>query len=198
MALMPISTMVLSHFFVHGDALTPRRLAGVLLGFLGVLVLVGGNTLAGLGGGTLIAQIAVLIATLAYAVNSVYTKRIPAINTLVVATGSLIIGSLMLLPFTLYIDQPVLLDSSMPSLLATGILGVVSTGLATWMYFRVVTDCGPAFLSIINYIIPAIALAAGVIFLGESVAPSQFLGLVFVLIGIAMTQNRRSVRYETN
>jgi drug/metabolite transporter (DMT)-like permease len=196
MALMPISTMVLSHFFVHDDALTPRRLAGVLLGFLGVLVLVGGNTLAGLGSGTLIAQIAVLIATLAYAVNSVYTKRIPAINTLVVATGSLIIGSLMLLPFTLYIDQPVLLNSSMPSLLATGLLGVVSTGLATWVYFRVVTDCGPAFLSIINYIIPAIALAAGVIFLGEPAAPSQFLGLVFVLIGIAMTQNRGPVKYD--
>jgi drug/metabolite transporter (DMT)-like permease len=196
MALMPISTMVLSHFYIHDDALTPRRLAGVLIGFLGVLVLVGGDALAGMGGGTLIAQIAVLIATLAYAINTVYTKRIPAINTLVVATGSLIIGSLMLLPFTLYIDQPALLNSSMPSLLATLLLGVFSTGLATWMYFRVVTDCGPAFLSIINYIIPAIALAAGVIFLGESAAPSQFLGLVLILMGIAMTQNRGPVKYD--
>jgi drug/metabolite transporter (DMT)-like permease len=114
----------------------------------------------------------------------------------VVATGSLIIGSLMLLPFTLYIDQPALLNSSMPSLLATLLLGVFSTGLATWMYFRVVTDCGPAFLSIINYIIPAIALAAGVIFLGESAAPSQFLGLVLILMGIAMTQNRGPVKYD--
>ncbi|HDY83868.1 MAG TPA: DMT family transporter [Halieaceae bacterium] len=198
MALMPISTMVLAHFFVHDDTLTPRRLAGVVIGFMGVVVLVGGDALAGMGGGTLIAQIAVLIATVAYAVNAVYTKRIPAINTLVVATGSLIIGALMLLPFTLYIDQPVLPDASMSSLVATGLLGVVSTGLATWVYFRVVTDCGPAFLSIINYIIPAIALAAGVIFLGESVVPSQFLGLIFVLIGIAMTQNRGPVKYETN
>jgi drug/metabolite transporter (DMT)-like permease len=102
----------------------------------------------------------------------------------------------MLLPITLYIDQPALLDASTPSLLATLLLGVASTGLATWMYFVVVTDCGPAFLSIINYIIPAIALAAGVIFLGESAAPSQFLGLVFILIGIAMTQNRGPVRFD--
>ena len=159
-------------------------------------MLVGGDALAGIEGGTLIAQIAVLVATLAYSINSIYTKRIPAINTLVVATGSLIIGTLMLLPVTLYLDQPMLLDWSVPSLLATLLLGVVSTGLATWMYFRVVTDCGPAFLSIINYIIPAIAFAAGVAFLGESAAASQFLGLVFVLIGIAMTQNRRSVRYD--
>ena len=190
MALMPISTMVLSHFFVHGDALTPRRLGGVLLGFIGVSVLVGGDALSRMGGGTLIAQIAVLLATLAYATNAVYTKRMPAINTLVVATGSLIIGALMLLPFTLYIEQPSLAQASTQSLLATGLLGVVSTGLATWVFFRVVTDCGPAFLSIINYIIPAIAFAAGVLFLGEPAAPSQFLGLVFVLAGIAMTQNR--------
>ena len=190
MALMPISTMVLSHFFVHGDALTPRRLGGVLLGFIGVSVLVGGDALSRMGGGTLIAQIAVLLATLAYATNAVYTKRMPAINTLVVATGSLIIGALMLLPFTLYIEQPSLAQASTQSLLATGLLGVVSTGLATWVFFRVVTDCGPAFLSIINYIIPAIAFAAGVLFLGEDAAPSQFLGLLFVLSGIAMTQNR--------
>jgi len=190
MALMPISTMVLSHFFVHGDVLTPRRLVGVLLGFIGVSVLVGGDALSRIGGGTLIAQIAVLLATLAYAINAVYTKRMPAINTLVVATGSLIIGALMLLPFTLYIEQPSLTQASMQSLLATGLLGVVSTGLATWVFFRVVSDCGPAFLSIINYIIPAIAFAAGVLFLGEDAAPSQFLGLLFVLAGIAMTQNR--------
>jgi drug/metabolite transporter (DMT)-like permease len=190
MALMPISTMVLSHFFVHGDALTPRRLGGVLLGFTGVLVLVGGDVLSRMGGGTLIAQIAVLLATLAYATNAVYTKRLPAINTLVVATGSLIIGALMLLPFTLYIEQPSLAQASTQSLLATGLLGVVSTGLATWVFFRVISDCGPAFLSIINYIIPAIAFAAGVLFLGEDAAPSQFLGLLFVLTGIALTQNR--------
>jgi drug/metabolite transporter (DMT)-like permease len=145
-----------------------------------------------MGDATLVAQLAVLVATLAYASNAVYTKRIPVINTLVVATGSLIIGSLMLLPFTLYIDQPWQLQASMPSLLAAVVLGVVSTGLATWVYFRVVSDCGPAFLSIINYIIPAIAFAAGVLFLGEAAAPTQFLGLVFVLMGIGLTQNRRA------
>ena len=196
MALMPISTMVLAHFFIHDDALTPRRLVGVLLGFLGVMVLMGGDVLAGIGGGTLLAQLAVLIATMAYAANAVYTKRIPAINTLVVATGSLIVGTVLLLPFTLYYDQPVLPPSATHSLWATGVLGVVSTGLATWIYFRVVTDCGPSFLSIINYIIPSIAFAAGVLFLGESAATSQFLGLFFILIGIAMTQSRGPVITE--
>ena len=190
MALMPISTMVLVHFFVQEDALTPRRVTGILLGFLGVLVLIGGDALSGIGGAALLGQLAVLVATMAYAANAVYTRSIPAINTLVVANGSLIIGSVLLLPFTLYFEQPSLLAASGGSQLATLALGVISTGLATWVYFRVVTDCGPTFLSIINYIIPAIAFGAGVLFLGEAAAPSQFLGLVFILLGIALTQNR--------
>ena len=189
MALMPISTLLLAHFFVHNDTLTPRRLVGIALGFLGVLVLIGGDALAGIGGKALTAQLAVLVATLAYAGNAVYTKSIPSIHTLVVATGSLIIGTLILLPFTLVIEQPQLHTASAKSLLATLTLGVISTGLATWVYFRVVTDCGPTFLSIINYIIPAIAFAAGVLFLGEPAAPSQFVGLIIILLGIALTQN---------
>ncbi|MEH6515336.1 MAG: DMT family transporter [Halioglobus sp.] len=192
MALMPISTVLLAHFFVHNDTLTPRRIVGISLGFLGVMVLIGGDALAGTGGKALTAQLAVLVATLAYASNAVYTKRIPSINTLVVATGSLIVGTLLLLPFTLTIEQPQLHTASANALLATLILGVVSTGLATWVFFRVVTDCGPTFLSIINYIIPAIAFAAGVLFLGEVAAPSQFLGLIVILLGIALTQKNKA------
>ena len=190
MALMPISTMVLSHFFVHEDALTPRRLFGVLLGFIGVLVLVGGDALKGMGGGALLAQLAVLAATLGYASNAVYTKRMPPIDTIVVATGSLGLGTLMLLPFTLSLEQAHWVAPTVASLGATMVLGVVSTGLATWIYFRIVSDCGPSFLAIINYIIPAIAFAAGVLFLGEPAAPSQFAGLLLILAGIALTQNR--------
>ena len=196
MALMPISTMVLSHFFVHDDALTTRRLLGVLLGFVGVVVLVGGDALKGMGGGALLAQLAVLAATLGYAANAVYTKRMPPIDTIVVATGSLGLGTLMLLPFTVALEQSQWLPPSSASLGATLVLGVVSTGLATWVYFRIVSDCGPSFLAIINYIIPAIAFAAGVLFLGESAAPTQFIGLLSVLAGIALTQNRPPSTYR--
>lgn len=190
MALMPITTMVLAHFFVHGDSLTPRRIAGVVLGLVGVIVLIGGDVLSGIGAGHLIAQLAVLLSTFAYAVNSIYTKRIPASNTLVVATGSLILGTLVLLPFTMIIDRPWTLDPQIHAVLAVVMLGVFSTGLATWVYFKVVSDCGPSFLSIINYVIPVLAFAAGVALLNEPAQPSQFLGLVAICIGIALTQNR--------
>lgn len=190
MALMPISTMVLSHFFLEDDPLTPRRLSGVLLGLVGVIVLIGGDLLSGPDGAQLVAQLAVLTATLSYAVNAVYTKRITPGNTLVVATGTLIVGTAMLLPVTLYLERPWLLQPDTGPVLATLLLGVASTGLATWIYFRVVSDCGPAFLSIINYIIPCLAFGAGVLLLGEPAVFSQFLGLAAICFGIALIQNR--------
>lgn len=191
MALMPISTMLLAHFFVDHERLSPRRIIGILAGFSGVAVLVGGDALTGLGGATLIAQLAVIGATFSYAVNSVYTKRLPAMNGLVMGTGSLIVGALIMLPFSLLIEQPWQLQTAAGSWLAAVALGLLSTGLGTWVYFIVVSDCGPGFLSLINYIIPALSFAAGALLLGEPVSGWQFLGLIAICGGIAIIQPRR-------
>jgi drug/metabolite transporter (DMT)-like permease len=191
MALMPISTVLLAHVFVAHEQLTRRRLLGIGLGFAGVTVLVGAEALSEFGGAQLLAQLAVLVATLSYAVNAVYTKRLPHIDTLVVATGSLIAGTLMLLPVALVLEQPWLTRAPIDAWLAAIALGVFATGLATWVYFKVVSDCGPGFLSVINYLIPAIAFAAGVVFLGEAARPSQFVGLLVICAGIALSQPRR-------
>jgi drug/metabolite transporter (DMT)-like permease len=190
MALMPISTVLLAHVFVAHEQLTRRRLLGIGLGFVGVAVLVGADVLREFGGAHLLAQVAVLTATLSYAVNAVYTKRLPHIDTLEVATGSLIAGTVMLLPMVLLIDQPWLLRPPAEAWLASIGLGVFATGLATWVYFKVVSDCGPGFLSVINYLIPAIAFAAGVLFLNEPAHPNQFVGLVAICAGIALSQPR--------
>ncbi len=191
MALMPISTLVLAHFFVPGETITPRRFTGVLLGLAGVTVLIGGRVAKGMDDGQVLAQLAVLAATLAYAVNTVYAKNLPHIDTIVVATGTLVAGSILLLPFALYLERPWQLSPAVTPGLAVIALGVLSTGLATWIYFRLVSDCGPSFLAVINYLIPAIAFAAGVLLLGEQAAVSQFLGLILVCTGIALTQGRR-------
>ncbi len=192
MALMPISTVLLAHIFVAHEQLTRRRLLGILLGFVGVGILVGAEAVRALGGGQLVAQLAVIAATLAYAVNAVYTKRLPHIDTLVVATGSLLIGTLMLAPVALVLERPWERVPGADAWLAVVVLGVFSTGLATWVYFRVVSDCGPGFLSIINYMIPAVAFLAGVFFLDEPAAFSQFAGLLVICAGIFLSQSRTS------
>lgn len=191
MALVPISTLVLAHYFVEHEGLTPRRVAGVLTGFAGVAALLGEGTLSGLGGASLVAQLAVIVATFSYAVNNVVTKRLPPLNGLVKATGTLVVGALMMLPFSLLIEQPWPLQVSAGSLLAVLALGAFSTGLATWLYFVVVSNCGPNFLTLINYIIPAMAFAAGVLLLSEPFSGWQLLGLVAICIGVAISQSRR-------
>ena len=191
MALVPISTMVLAHYFVAHERLTAPRVIGVTAGFAGVAILIGGDALAGFGGASLPAQLAVIAATFSYAVNNVYTKRLPALSGLVTATGSLIVGALLILPFSLVIEQPWQFSISAQPLLATLALGVASTGLATWVFFVVVSNCGPNFLSLINYVIPALAFAAGAVLLAEPVNSSQFMGLAVICAGIAISQRRR-------
>lgn len=194
MALMPISTMILAHYFVAHEALTPRRVAGVVLGFLGVVVLVGSQALTDIGGVSLWAQLACVLATFAYAVNAVYVKRLPQINGLVAGAGSLIAGSILFVPVALVVDQPWALHASAESWLAVAALGMLATGLATWLYFIIINDCGPNFLSVINYLVPVISFAAGVVLLSEPADMSKFIGLIFVFFGIAISQPRKVKR----
>lgn len=195
MALMPITTMVLAHYFVAHERLTPRRASGVLLGLFGVVVLMGAQAIKGIGDSSLWPQLACVLATVAYAVNSVYAKRLPQINGLVLAVGSLIAGSILLAPLALVVEQPWTLEVSVTSWMAIIVLGAVATGLATWVYFFVINECGPNFLSIINYIIPAISFAAGVVLLSEPASLAQFFGLILICMGIAISQprNRRKL-----
>ena len=190
MALMPISTMLLAHYFVAHEQLTSRRVVGVLLGFGGVTILVGGSALEGLGGEQILGQIACVIATFAYAVNAVYAKRLPKINGLVVGAGSLIAGSLIWAPVAVMVDQPWTLVISTNALWAATALGVLGTGIATWAYFVLLSDCGPNFVSSINYIVPAIAFAAGVFLLSEPADASQFAGLIVICAGIAISRSK--------
>ncbi|MEH6583589.1 MAG: DMT family transporter [Halioglobus sp.] len=190
MALMPISTMLLAHYFVAHEQLTPRRVAGVVAGFVGVGILVGGDSFTDFDGPALWAQVAMVVATFSYSVNAVYAKRLPPLNGLVMATGSLMVGALINLPIALMVDQPWQLQTSSGAWMAVIALGFFSTGLATWVYFQLVSDCGPSFLAITNYIIPALSFAVGAFLLSEPVSVWQFVGLVVICSGIAISQPR--------
>lgn len=192
MALMPISVMILAHFFVANERITPRKATGFILGLVGVLVLVGAEALTGLGGINLLAQVAIIAATLCYAVNSIITKRLPTVHVLVAATGTLVAGSIILTPFALWIDQPWQNTVHTGPLISVLLLGVISTGLATWVYFLIVARRGPSFLSMINYVIPVVAFAAGVWLLREPASVQKFVALAAIFAGIAISQTKRS------
>jgi len=193
MALMPIATLLLAHWLLEHEPLTWKRFAGVVVGFAGVALLVGDDLLSAEASGQWPGQGAALLATISYAFNGVYAKRLPAENPVALSVGTLAIGSLLLAVPALWaqLAGPGMMDVTIGAAGVLAVLGVMATGVATWCYFVVVTERGPGFLSTINYLIPAVAFAAGTLFLAEPWGWEHVLALIMILIGVGLIQVRR-------
>jgi drug/metabolite transporter (DMT)-like permease len=194
MALMPIATLLLAHWLLEHEPLTWRRFAGVVVGFTGVALLVGDDLLSAEASGQWPGQAAALLATLSYAFNGVYAKRLPAENPVVLSVGTLAIGSLLLALPAVWAQMagPALMAVTVGTAGVLAILGVMATGVATWCYFVVVTERGPGFLSTINYLIPAVAFAAGTLFLAEPWGWEHLIALGMILVGVGLIQVRHA------
>jgi drug/metabolite transporter (DMT)-like permease len=196
MAVMPLVVLVLAHFFVAGERLTPRRLAGFALGFAGVLVLTGPEAWAALVGreAALLSQLAVLGAAVCYGVAAIVARRGPPLNAVVTAAAVLSIAGVLVGLGLLAgasgrgaaaaVHHPVGL---LPGL-ALAALGALSTGLATVVYFTLVARAGPTFLSLINYLIPVWAVVLGALALGERLPARAFAALGLILAGVVLAR----------
>ncbi|MDG2460342.1 MAG: DMT family transporter [Luminiphilus sp.] len=192
MALMPIATLVLAHWLLEHEPLTRQRLLGVVMGFLGVALLVGDDIFAHANRGQWQGQLAALVATLSYAFNGVYAKRMPAAEPITLALGTLTVGSVIIaVPAVVMQASGSGLEASFASSSALVLLGMMGTGIATWCYFVVVSERGPGFLSTINYLIPAVAFAAGTVFLAEPWGWEHLLALLLILVGVGLIQVRK-------
>lgn len=190
MAVMPLATLVLAHFFVAGERLDLRKTAGFTLGFGGVVMLTGPDALARLGGGSsdIVYQGAVLLGALCYAINTILARRMPVMHPIVSAACTMLMASAVMVPVALVADSPWRLAPSATSLLSAVWLGLVPTGLATVLYFRIVSTAGPTFLSLMNYVIPGVALCTGIVVLGEPFELSILAALALILGGLFFSQ----------
>ena len=192
----PISTALVAHVFTSDEKLTGKRIAGVLLGLAGVVVMIGPDLLAGIGGNVL-AQGACLLATLSYACAGVFGRRfhrlgIPPVTT---ATGQLVASSAMLLPAALLIERTWQLP--MPSvqvLAALAGLALLSTALAYVMFFRVLAVAGSN-VNLVTLLVPVSAILLGVLVLGEELAPRHFAGMAIIALGLAAIDGRLLRRF---
>ena len=202
MAVMPLTTLVMCHFFVEGEQINRNSLIGFILGFLGILVLTGPNALTQLGGDAteVFAQLMVLGGALCYATNTIVARRMPPQSPYVNTAVVMVFASTIMLPFAL--STPVAVDGTVFSevledlptnaLIAVAVLGLFSTATATVVYYSLIQSAGPTFLSQINYLIPLWALLMGVLFLNERPEWNAYVALVLILIGIALSQKKSS------
>jgi drug/metabolite transporter (DMT)-like permease len=194
MAVMPLATLLLAHVHVAGERMTANRVTGFLLGFFGIVVLIGPAALAGLGGSAalILAQLSVLAGALCYSANSVMTRVILKGDVMVAAAGIITVAAAISLPVALVVDQPWNLEPSRGSVYALIWIGIGPTALATLVYLALIGSAGPTFMSLVNYCIPVIAVFLGVMLLGEAPGANAYTGLLLILSGIALSQFRRA------
>lgn len=191
MAVMPLATLVLAHFLVAGERMTRPRVTGFVIGFGGIVLLMGPAALAGAGGDAmLVYQLAVLGGALCYALQSVLTRLIIRGDVMVAAAATLIVASLMVVPAALWLDRPWTLSPRGVSVAAVVWLGVAPTALATVLYFQLIRSAGPTFMSLVNYLSPGVAVLLGLVIMGEHPLVTAYFGLALILAGIAVAQRR--------
>ena len=185
MAVMPLTTVLLVHIFSSDERLTPQKLAGMLVGFGGVIVLLGPEALKGLGGDAL-RQIAVACGAFSYAVATTIAKNMPRLHPAVSGTGVMVMGAFQMITLSIIFDQPWLLTPSMMSWGAAVYLGLFPTALATFVYFHLLQIRGATFVSFNNYLIPGLGVLWGALFLSEHVSIQEIIALGLILSGIAI------------
>ena len=182
-AVMPLATVVLAHFFIAGERMTPMRVIGIGTGFCGILVLVGPEALKGFGG-DLWRQLAVAGGAVSYAVSAILTRNSPPAPLLGRAVLVLICASVQMVPAAMIIDQPWMLNPTEEALSATVYLGVLPTAVASLIYFYIIAVRGAGFFSFINFLIPIMGVIWGAMFLGEEITAQAMIALGVILCGL--------------
>jgi drug/metabolite transporter (DMT)-like permease len=188
----PLFTVVVAHFLTADEKLGPRKLGGVVVGFLGVVVMIGGSVLQEIGS-SVGSQILVLCAACIYAFAGIFGRRFRRMGVppLATAAGQVTASSLILFPVMLLVDRPWQLP--MPgqgAILAVVAMAVFSTALAYIIYFRLLARVGATSLALVTFLIPLTAIVLGTWRLGETLSSRHYLGMACVLSGLALIDGR--------
>ncbi|CAM2159113.1 drug/metabolite transporter (DMT)-like permease [Paraburkholderia tropica] len=185
----PLFGAIVAYFWLK-DRLSGLRVAGLVIGFLGVLALVWDQIVTHAGDGasttsTLLAAGAALTASALYGVAASYTKRhLTGVDPLTVAAGTMTAATLILTPFAIATWPHAAV--SMHAWGATLGLGVACTGLAYLLFFRLIAAIGPARTITVTFVIPVFGILWGALFLGEHVSIGMVEACVAILCGTAL------------
>ena len=182
----PLFTVLISTR-IGDERVNGSRLAGFLVGFVGVSLLVGAHV-----GGGLVAALAVVLSALCYAAGGVFgARRLRDTAPLVVAAGSMVSAAILTAPFGL-----ATLSGSVPGWKETasvGALGIAGTGIAYILYFAILRDAGPSRSILVTYLVPSVAVAYGVLLLGEPFRLGAVVALSLILGGVGLAAPPRAV-----
>lgn len=188
----PLFTVVVMHLFTADEKATPPKVAGLLLGFAGVVVLIG-PAVTGALDTPVWALLACLAAALSYGFSGLWGRRFKplGIEPAVIAWGQVSLTMLMMLPIVALVDRPWTL--AMPggtTILALLGLGILSTALAYVLFFKILASAGPTNLMLVTFLIPVSAILLGSLVLGERLAWTHAVGMTLIGLGLAAIDGR--------
>lgn len=194
MGAIPLFVIVLAHFFLPDEKLTRMKAIGFVVGFVGLMIVLGPEKLLRFEGQgmALVGEIAIIFSCFCYATHSLLARRIPFHGPVEQATAVCLSGGAMGVIFAaLYAPHGLDQATTLAFLCVIG-LGIVPTAIATLLVYVIVRSAGASFVSYSNYLVPVYALGLGAILLGESLTINVGIGLVLILAGIAASRMRRA------
>jgi drug/metabolite transporter (DMT)-like permease len=193
MATMPITTILLSHFFLVDEKINQQKLIGFLISFFGVFILIYredlfvNNSLST----TLISQLQVMLGSTLYSIAAIYGKKYKMTDPVSASTGTILFATFFMLIYLIFIDES---NVSIPTLLVNYnilLLGILCTAIATIIYFQILQTAGASFLSIMNFLIPLWAILFGILILNDAFSWNYIFGLIIILAGIKLANSTR-------
>ena len=190
MASTPLSATVLAHFFTSNEKINYKKIFGVLLGFSGIVFLFSDNIL--INDNNFLSALIIFFASTFYVIGGLLTLKISNKKNENVTASILIWATIFLIPITAFTEKPWNLYPSTDSTISIIYLGIVATGLAWLLRFRILKTNGLVFQAQVAYLIPIFGIILGYIFLKELITPKVLISVVAVIIGIYLVKKSNS------
>jgi len=190
MASTPLSATVLAHFFTSNEKINLTKTFGVLLGFSGIVFLFSDNIL--INENNFFSALIIFFASTFYVIGGLLTLKISNKKNENVTASILIWATLFLIPITAFTEQPWNLNPSMESIISVIYLGVVATGVAWLLRFRILINNGLVFQAQVAYLIPIFGIILSYIFLKEIITPKVLVAVVAIIAGIYFVKKSNS------
>ncbi len=189
-ATVPMFTIVMAHYFLHDDRMTVGRVAGLLVGFAGVAVLMqeelfGGDNHGGIRNMVLLGNLAMLVASVFYAASNVYARaKLRGMSPVFQAFYTMLVADAVMWLVAPTIEAPFTLPTLGMTWLAITWLGVLGAGLSYLIFYYLLHSIGPTRISVVTYTIPVVGVTLGVVFLNETLDWSLIVGMGLIVSGV--------------
>ena len=189
MATSPLFAILIAHFTSSNEHITRYKTVGFILGFIGVLCVIGVDSFDS-GMGDLLPQLAIILAAVSYVISGAMVKRVKGLSSAMLSAGVLMGACLITVPASLWLEHPFSHSASLPdsAIIALVYLGLIPTGAAFVVRFYLIRQYGYTFIAQVGYLVPVFSVFFGVVLLGEVFTLSMLAGLLLILGGIVLSR----------